>query len=317
MAWHWVCGCKNINKETNMKRIFKWIGIVLVGLIGLLLVAGVVLHFVGLSRLNNAPEVATKPVTVPTDAVAVARGEHLVNVVSSCGLCHGENLGGEVFFDGELGSYVFTPNLTTGAGGVAATFSDADWERAIRHGVGGDGRTLVIMPSNFYQHYSDADLGAMIAYLKAAPPVDNDLGVRRIGFPGSVLGGTIGFNDFTRINGIDHAAVGGDSPPEGATAEYGAYLVNIAMCGECHAPNLAGIVGEDGPPPGPNLTSGGELGSWSETDFINTMRTGQTPSGEQLDAEQMPWPTISQMNDTELQAIWAYLQSLPALPDNS
>ncbi len=300
-----------------MRRIFKWIGIVLVGLIGLLLVAGVVLHFVGLSRLNNAPEVATKPVAVPTDAAAVARGEHLVSVVSACGLCHGVNLGGEVFFDGELGSYVFAANLTAGAGGVAATFSDADWERAIRHGVGGDGRTLVIMPSNFYAHYSDADLAAMIAYLKTAPPVDNDLGVRRIGFPGSVLGGTIGFNEFTRINGIDHAAVGGNSFLEGATAEYGEYLVNIAMCGGCHAANFAGIVGSDGPPPGPNLTSGGELGSWSETDFINTIRTGQAPSGKQLDAEQMPWPTISQMSDTELQAIWAYLQSLPPLPDNS
>jgi mono/diheme cytochrome c family protein len=317
MVWHWVCGCKNINKETNMKRIFKWIGIVLVSLIGLLLVAGVVLHFVGKSRLNNAPEVATKPVTAPTDAAAVARGEHLVNVVSSCRLCHGDNLGGEVFVDGEMGIYVFAPNLTTGAGGVAATFSDADWERAIRHGVGGDGRTLVIMPSNIYQHYSDADLGAIIAYLNAAPPVNNDLGVRRIGFPGSVLGGVVAFDDITRINDIDHAAVGGDSPPEGATAEYGAYLVNIAACRECHAANFAGIVGSDGPPPGPNLTPGGNLQAWGEADFITTLRTGTTPGGRQIDSEMMPWPTLGQMSDTELQAIWAYLQSLPALPDNS
>ena len=215
-----------------MKRVLKWIGIVLAGLVGLVLLTAVILHFVGLSRLNNAPEVATKPVSVPTDTAAVARGEHLVNVVSSCGTCHGENLGGQVFFDGEVGSYVFAANLTAGAGGVAATFSDADWERAIRHGVGSDGRVLVIMPSNFYQHYSDADLGAMIAYLKAAPPIDNDLGVRRIGFPGSAVGGTLGFNDFTRINGIDHANVGANSPAAGATVEYGAYLVQIAACGE-------------------------------------------------------------------------------------
>ena len=94
-------------------------------------------------------------------------------------------------------------------------------------------------------------------------------------------------------------------------------MVNIAMCGECHAANFAGVVGSDGPPPGPNLTPGGELGDWTEADFIQTIRTGQTPSGEQLDSEQMPWATFSQMSDTELQAIWAYLQSLPALPDNS
>ena len=299
-----------------MKRVFKWIGIVLGGLVGFLLLTAVVLHFVGLSRLNNAPEVATKPVSVPTDAAALARGEHLVNVVSPCGMCHGENLGGQVFFDGEVGSYVFAANLTAGAGGVGATFSDADWERAIRHGVGGDGRVLVIMPSNFYQHLSDADLGALIAYLKAAPPVDNDLGVRRIGFPGSIMGGTIGFNDFTRINGIDHANVGAKSATEGATAAYGEYLVNIALCGECHAANLAGILGEDGPPPGPNLTPGGDLGDWTEADFMAAIRTGQTPNGRSLDPEMMPWPTFSQMSDTELQAIWTYLQSLPALPDN-
>ena len=302
-----------------MKRVLKWIGIVLAGLVGLVLLTAVILHFVGLSRLNNAPEVATKPVSVPTDTAAVARGEHLVNVVSSCGTCHGENLGGQVFFDGEVGSYVFAANLTAGAGGVAATFSDADWERAIRHGVGSDGRVLVIMPSNFYQHYSDADLGAMIAYLKAAPPVDNDLGVRRVGFPGSVLGGTLGFNDFTRINGIDHANVGANSPAAGATVEYGAYLVQIAACGECHAANLAGITlaeGQDGPPEGPNLTPGGDLGGWTDADFMAVMRTGQTPDGRSLDPEMMPLATFSQMSDTELQAIWTYLQSLPALPDN-
>jgi cytochrome c553 len=300
-----------------MKRVLKWIGIVLGSLIGLILIAAVVMHFVGKSRLNNAPEVAAHPVTVPADETAVARGEHLANTVSQCRFCHGNELQGELFFDGELGSYLAAPNLTGGQGGIGATFTDADWEMALRHGIGADNRVLVIMPSNFYSHYSDADLGAMIAYLKSLPPVDNEFGPRRMGFPGTVLGGVLGFDDFTRINSIDHETVGGDSPPEGATAEYGGYMINVAMCGECHGPNLAGVVGEDGPPPGPNLTPGGELGSWSEADFINTLRTGQTPSGEQLDAEQMPWPTISQMSDTELQAIWAYLQSLPPLPDNS
>ena len=296
-----------------MKRVLKWIGIVL----AVLLIAVVVLHFVGKSRLNNAPEVVTKPVTVASEETAVARGEHLVNVVSQCRFCHGDRLEGSVFFDGELGSYLPAPNLTSGQGGVGASYTDADWERAMRHGIGSDNRVLVIMPSNFYAHYSDADLAAMIAYLKQVPPADSDWGERRVGFPLTVLGGLVAFDDFTRINGIAHEAVGGDGPPAGATPAFGEYVVNIAMCGECHAANFAGVVGSDGPPPGPNLTPGGELGDWTEADFIQTIRTGQTPSGEQLDSEQMPWATFSQMSDTELQAIWAYLQSLPALPDNS
>lgn len=63
-------------------KVLKWISIVLGGLVGLLLVAAAALHFVGLSRLNKAPQVATRPVSVPSDAGAIARGEHLVNDVS-------------------------------------------------------------------------------------------------------------------------------------------------------------------------------------------------------------------------------------------
>lgn len=303
-----------------MKRVLKWIGIGLGSLMGILLIAGVVLHFVGRSRFNNAPEVATRPVAAATGETAVARGAYLVNVVSECRECHGDKLEGSSFIDGEIGIYLAAPNLTSGKGGIGAAYTDADWERAIRHGIGGDNRVLAIMPSQWFAHYSDADLAAMIAYLKSVPPVDSDFGPRRIGFPGTVMGGILGFDEFTHINGIDHANVGKDAPVAAVTPEYGHYMVNIAACGECHGANLAGITlaeGEDGPPPGPNLTPGGELSGWTEADFINTIRTGQTPSGEQLDGEQMPWPTFSQMSDMELQAIWAYLHSLPALPYNS
>ena len=291
----------------------------LLALVGIIVVGGIVMHFVGKGRLNNAPEIVAKPVAVPDDAATIAEGERLVEEVSFCTECHGENLEGDVLIDGEVGLYVPATNLTAGAGGIGAAYSDEDWERAIRHGIGPDGRVLFIMPSNFFQHYSDEDLGALIAYLKSVPPVDNDLGTRRVGFPGSILGGFVAFDEITRINAIDHDAVGGPAPEVAVTAEYGQYLTQIAICGECHGANLAGIVlaeGEDGPPEGPNLTPGGELGGWSEADFINTLRTGQTPDGKQLDPEQMPFPSYSLMSDMELQAIWAYLSSLPALPSN-
>ena len=70
----------------------------------------------------------------------------------------------------------------------------------------------------------------------------------------------------------------------------------------------------DGPPIlTPNLTPGGELGFWSEEDFIATLRTGVTPGGKQLRSE-MPWKYFGQMTDEELKAVWMYLRSLPALP---
>lgn len=268
----------------------------------------------GQSKLNNAPEVATHPVDVPSDSATIQRGEYLANAVGQCRLCHGDQLEGAGYLDGEMGFYLTAPNLTAGDGGIGATFDNADWERSIRHGVGGDGRALVIMPSNFYSNYSDEDMGALIAYLKQIPQEDSDLGMRRIGFPGSVLGGVIAYDDFTGINGIEHAAVGKKpAPTAGVTEEYGQYLVNIAACGLCHAANLAGIYGSDGPPPGPNLTPAGNLANWSADDFITAMRTGQTPENRILDPTMMPWDPYGRMTDSDLQAIYLYLKSLPVI----
>jgi mono/diheme cytochrome c family protein len=295
-----------------MKRVLKWLGIIVVVLVVLV----GVLHFVGKARLEKAPEVATRPVTVPTDAEAIARGEHLANDVSLCVGCHGADFSGDVFLDGEIGMYVAAPNLTSGQGGVGATLSDADWERAIRHGVGGNGRTLVIMPSNLYSHYSDEDMGALIAYLKQVPAVDSDWKLRQVGFPGSILGGIMGYAEFTHIGRIDHEQVGVAAPAEGATAEFGEYLSQIGACRECHGPNLAGNFTPDTSPMGPNLTPSGELQGWAQADFVTLIRTGVKPTGTQVDTEQMPWDMYSRMTDVELEALWAYLQSLPALPNN-
>lgn len=65
-------------------------------------------------------------------------------------------------------------------------------------------------------------------------------------------------------------------------------------------------------PWGANLTPGGELGSWTEEDFFTLIRTGMHPSGRQI-LDYMPWEYFRHITDTELSAIWAYLQSLPAL----
>ncbi len=83
------------------------------------------------------------------------------------------------------------------------------------------------------------------------------------------------------------------------------------LCHMCHGPDLTG-----GPPlepgmlPGPNLTPGGELGEWSETEFIQTMRTGVSPEGHKLNPEFMPWDRYANMTDEELKSLWLYLQSL-------
>lgn len=211
--------------------------------------------------------------------------------------------------------YLPAPNLTNGEGGIGGTYTAVDWARAIRHGVAADGRSLLIMASHHYAAYSDDDLAALIAYLQSVPPVDNDLGRRNIAFPGTIVFGVLAFDDVTAVNKIDHEAVGGNAPEVGGTAVYGEYLVNIASCGSCHGENLAGQTDPSGPQ-GPNITLGGDLQSWSRDDFVTAMRSGVMPTSAQLSPE-MPWRAYAQMTDTELEAIWAYLESVPALAANT
>jgi len=203
------------------------------------------------------------------------------------------------------------PNLTSGAGGVGDTNTDEDWVRAIRHGVGHDGRGLLLMPSAVFYYLSDEDLGALIAYLKSLPPVDNELPERRIEPLGRMMM-AIGMFPPLPVEQINHTGPRPVALQPGVTVAYGEYLSHT--CKECHGANLNGM--PFGPPgqevPTPNLTQGGELVAWSEQEFFTTMRTGVPPSGRQLD-EQMPWKFYGQMTDAELRAVWLYLQSLPAL----
>lgn len=295
-----------------MKRTLKWLGIVVGGLIALVLVLAVVLFLVGRSRLNNAPEVAAAPVTVVDDAEAVENGRYFATI-SSCTGCHGPQLEGTVFVDEAPIGYVPAPNLTSGAGGVGSTYTDADWERAIRHGVNADGEVMVIMSANHYAAYGDEDLGDLIAYLKSAPPVDNELGERQLQFPGNIIFGVLAYDSWA-VNRTDHTAVGGPAPTFGETAEYGAYLTNIASCASCHAENLAGNYGQLDSPAGPNLTTWSA--EHSREEFATALQTGVLPDGRQLSLE-MPWMAYAQMSDTEVGAIWAYLNTLEPLPNNS
>jgi cytochrome c len=112
---------------------------------------------------------------------------------------------------------------------------------------------------------------------------------------------------------IDHDGPRPVAPQPGVTVEYGKYLANT--CTLCHGENLNGQTVREGGNVyiAPNLTTGGEMGFWSEEQFIATMHTGVTPSGHKLIAF-MPWKYFGQMTDDELKAVWLYLQSLPPLP---
>lgn len=298
-----------------IRKILKWTGIVLGSLIGLLVLAFVVLYVIGTVKWNSIRgkeyEVPVEPITIPTDQASIARGEHIATI-RMCKDCHTENWGGQSDSVPGLITLSF-PNLTPGVGGVGATNTDEDWIRAIRHGVGQDGRGLILMPSRVWYYLSDDDLADLIAYLKSLPPIDNQPPKAELGPLGRVMM-TLGQlpPEATAPDAliIDHDGTRPVAPQPGVTVEYGMYLART--CTLCHGSELNGQTIFDGSV-ALNLTPGGEMKGWSEEGFIATMRTGVTPNGHEL-KDVMPWKYFGQMTDDELKAVWMYLQSLPPLP---
>ena len=73
---------------------------------------------------------------------------------------------------------------------------------------------------------------------------------------------------------------------------------------------MAGVYEPGG---GTNLTPGGKLGTWTEADFIKELRMGVEPDGKRIDQEMMPTRIFGKLNESELKALWIYLQTLPAV----
>jgi hypothetical protein len=106
--------------------------------------------------MDRRYEVAAEDIAVPADAGATARGQH-VATLRGCTACHGGDLAGTKFVDDPMLGTVYSANLTPG--GVGKQNTPADWERAVRHGVGRDGRSLIIMPAIELHDLGNEDLG--------------------------------------------------------------------------------------------------------------------------------------------------------------
>ncbi|HSF80899.1 MAG TPA: c-type cytochrome [Anaerolineales bacterium] len=287
-----------------MRRVLKWVGILLGVILILVILAVSYIYIVTGSQLNKTYAVPLESIELPDDISTMDRGYPQV-MLNVCRDCHGQNFAGQIMEDEPLMARLVAPNLTRGKGGKGAHFTTEDWVRALRHGVDEDGTSLIVMPADMFSHLSDADLGYIIAYLQNVPPVDNELPEIRLGPMGRLF---ILQQPILIAELIDHDAPRPPEPEPGITLEYGKYLTGV--CTICHGEDYAGgeQVGA-----GLNITPGGDLAHWTEADFFHAMRTGERPDGKLLDPEMMPVRIIGQFTDAELQAIWLFLQSLPPL----
>jgi mono/diheme cytochrome c family protein len=290
-----------------VKRVLRWIGFLLVVLVAVAAV-GALITVVASNRAIDERVAVVPPLPVLGQG-SVERGKHLYTAVANCIGCHGSDGGGGPFITDAVMAVLNAPNLTRGPGGVGTLYSDADFDRAIRRGIRPDGTRLLIMPSWGYAALSDSDAASIVAYVRTLPAVDRANPRVRLGPVGRVLVVTHKLRmDATRI--ADEGPPPPPPPPM-MVAEYGKYLARIGVCMSCHGTHLSGghLEGPPDAPPASNLTPTG-IGTWSAPMFMITLTKGRDPSGHELHPF-MPWRTISQMTDNELEAIYEYLKTVP------
>lgn len=296
-----------------MNRWWKVAG----GTVAALVVVAGVAAFTGLQlaegRMQRKLEVAVRPVAYTADGAALERGRYLFSS-RGCVDCHGGNGAGRTFVNDGKSLHIRGPNITTGPGSVVTGYRPEDWVRAIRHGVAPGGRPLMIMPSEDYNRFTDADLTALVAYVRSLPPVAGEPALVQLPLPARVLYGFGAIDDAAAK--IDHSLPPPQPVAEGVNAAHGAYVAN--MCLGCHGPQLAGGRIPGGPPDwpaAPNLTPGAgtAMVRYGDADaLLRLFRTGQRPDGSAVKV--MPFESLRAISETDVRALHLYLRSLPARP---
>jgi mono/diheme cytochrome c family protein len=192
--------------------------------------------------------------------------------------------------------------------------------RLLRYGVTHDGRAAA-MPS---YNLSDADLAAVLGFVRSDHPLfspdPTPSPPSRPTLVGRVLI-TLG-----KVDPATRPARGITAPPKAATVDYGHYLAHdVFDCAGCHTPGYAPdkthgpellqgggeFVGAAGEPlRSPNLTAHESgLADWTAADLGRTLREGVKPDGT---AVRPPMPLFRGLEDVEVEALFAYLRSVPA-----
>ena len=291
------------------------------------------------SAMHSPPAAAASVLDqepIPRTPERLARGKYLVEGLVQCPFCHSENdfskrpyepfpgkkLGGFVVPNFEVGlpepNRVVASNISPDREYGAGTWKDADFVRALRQGIGHDGRALFpLMPYAYFRTLSDEDLAAVIVYERSMAPVH----IKR---PKTRLTEEIK-KTFQPLPPVAHVP----EPDHSDRVKYGEYLVTVGHCDLCHTPT-----DEKGDPiPGMYLAGGGPMvGTWEggknvetvnalnltpdasgisyfdEAMFIEVIRNGGFKTRPLSNV--MPWKFFRNLTDDDLKAIFAYLRTL-------
>ena len=282
-------------------KIWRWIALAAgaVAAAGLLFVGWVYAASEGHYRSFAAPAPFTHP--IPEDAAAIAQGERLT-FTRGCRACHGGELEGEIMWGATQ-----TPNLTA----FARERSPAQFEAALRHGIGHDGRALYSMPSYNFIRMSDEDAAALFAYLRTAavsetapqgefgPLHERIIGdfMRRLAIARGEDGTIPAYID--RVPALTQQT---NPDPRIARGEY----LAMTSCNECHGFDLRSHA--PWPDTAPDLIV---VGAYTPEQFTTLMREGVPSNGAELE---MIGPVargrFTHWTDEEVADLYAYLTDM-------
>jgi len=308
--------------------------LIIIGIIILIIVAG---GAVLVSTRQHLTFDAPYPeVTASSDSTVIERGHYIVRTLAPCAACHADPAQRQAYASGAdvplSGGFVFdippgkiytrnlTPDAETGLGSV----TDRAIARALRYGVGHDGRAL--LPFMEMQGLSDDDLTAVVSYLRSQAPVRNAVPPHQFTVLGKVVKATV------LAKPVGPATTPLVRSPRGASVETGRYLAeSVSLCWACHTqrsqvtgaltgPRYGGTTGfTESDDPGhswspPNITSDpetGRLSKMTEDQFVARFRQGRL-----LPGSPMPWQAFARMAEEDLRAIYRYLMTVPPVKND-
>ena len=276
--------------------------------------------------------------TFPSSPERLARGRYLTENLLNCFACHSDRdwarddaplvagthgAGSPDFPLKDLPGDVRPPNITPDPETGAGNWTDDQLARAIREGIGYDGRALFpFMPYENFRYLSDEDLASVIVYLRSLTPVRRAVPKTELIFPVKYL-----------IRSAPHPLNDPVPAPDLSTpVKRGDYLVTIGGCRDCHTPqhngqrmaelDLAGgffLRGPWGEVASANITQAPSgIPYYDEGLFVEVMRTGSAKARKL--SQIMPWWNLRGLTDEDLKSMFAYLRTVPSVAhrvDNS
>jgi mono/diheme cytochrome c family protein len=279
-----------------------------------------------------------------TDPAVIRRGEYLVFGPAHCSECHTKPtddaemedqglerpplVGGRRMAAAPLGA-LYTKNLTPDPETGIGRYTDPQIARMLRWSVRPNGRAAlqVLMP---FQNLSDADLTAIISFLRSQPPVRNLVPENEMTIIGKLVKSVSPvFKPRTSVHPVS------EPPAEQPTRERGEYLArSVANCGGCHTkhdPLSFAVVGPEfagGTEMEPAERNGVDTNVWFRTPNLTPSRSSalsKFPDRETFIARfqhgglhyagsPMPWEAYSRMSAADLGALYEYLHGLDPQP---